>query len=184
MRPEKDGFGFGAVSATELDLGQGDAEKVLLDLDREIEELESSLRVVSSQLKAASLRKERQQRSDRLDRLRRELFVAERQLQQAEEEEQRLVIVKIVSDSIPKYVEGIYHAEVVSIPGMRINQLTNKIQKGHVILDTPISIIHVGTNDVVGMEAGAMLSAYNNLISQIRSKSNTKIVTSALLMSS
>ncbi|MCG8075262.1 MAG: SGNH/GDSL hydrolase family protein [Candidatus Thiodiazotropha taylori] len=95
--------------------------------------------------------------------------------------EQRLVIVKIVSDSIPKYVEGIYHAEVVSIPGMRINQLTNKIQKGHVILDTPISIIHVGTNDVVGMEAGAMLSAYNNLISQIRSKSNTKIVMSALL---
>ena len=82
--PDKDGFG--AVAAADLDPGHEDAEKVLHDLDREIEELETSLKVVHSQLKAASLRKERQQRSDRLDKLRRELFVAEQQLQQAEEE--------------------------------------------------------------------------------------------------
>ena len=48
-------------------------------------------------------------------------------------------------------------------------------------LDKPIAIIHVGTNDVAKMEVGAMLSCYNNLISQIRSKSNTSIVMSALL---
>ena len=95
--------------------------------------------------------------------------------------ERRPILVKIVSDSIPKHVTGIYHAEVISIPGIRINQLTNKIQKGHVSLDTPISIIHVGTNDVAGMDAGAMLSCYKNLISQIRGISSTKIVMSALL---
>ena len=41
----------------------------------------------------------------------------------------------------------------------------------------------MGTNDVAKKEVGAMLSCYNNLISQIRSKSNTSIVMSALLPS-
>ena len=76
---------------------------------------------------------------------------------------------------------GIRHSEVVSFPGIRINQLANKIEKGHLDLDKPVSIIHVGTNDVVYMEAGAMLSCYNNLISLIRKKSSTRIVISALL---
>ena len=48
-------------------------------------------------------------------------------------------------------------------------------------LDKPIAIFHIGTNDVVKMEIGAMLSCYNNIISQIRRKSNTSIVMSALL---
>ena len=48
-------------------------------------------------------------------------------------------------------------------------------------LGKPISIVHVGTNDVVAMETGALLSCFNNLISQIRKKSNTAIVMSALL---
>ena len=64
---------------------------------------------------------------------------------------------------------------------IRINQLAYKIEKGYLSLDKPIAIIHVGTNDVAKMEVGAMLSCYNNLISQIRSKSNTSIVMSALL---
>ena len=43
---------FGAVAAAGLDLGHESADKVLHDLDREIEVLESSLREVNSQLKA------------------------------------------------------------------------------------------------------------------------------------
>lgn len=89
--------------------------------------------------------------------------------------------VTIISDSIPKHVTDIRHAEVVALPGIHINQLTNKIQKGHVVLDRAISIVHVGTNDINSMNAGAMLSSFNNLISQIRIKSNTAIVMSAIL---
>ena len=47
--PEKDVFG--AVAAAGLNLGHGSADKVLHDLDREIEVPESSLREVNSQLK-------------------------------------------------------------------------------------------------------------------------------------
>ena len=76
----------GARAATS-DLGhEGEQEKLLSDLDREIEELETSLNEVSSQLKQASLKKEKKQRMDRLDKLRRELFVAEQQLRKTEEE--------------------------------------------------------------------------------------------------
>ena len=56
------------------------------DLDRETEELESSLREVNSRLKAASLGKEQKKITDRLARLRNELFVSEQQLQKSEEE--------------------------------------------------------------------------------------------------
>ena len=53
--------------ATATYLGQ---EKLLSDLDWEIEELETSLNDVSSQLKQTSLKKEKKQRNDRLDKLR------------------------------------------------------------------------------------------------------------------
>ena len=89
--------------------------------------------------------------------------------------------MQIISDSIAKHVTDIRHSEVIAFPGIHINHLANKIEKGHFYLDKPVSIIHVGTNDVVHMEAEAMLSCFNNLISQIRKKSNTSIVMSALL---
>ena len=77
----------GARAATASALGhEGEQEKLLSDLDREIEELETSLNEVSSQLKQASLKKEKKQRMNRLDKLRRELFVAEQQLRKTEEE--------------------------------------------------------------------------------------------------
>ena len=68
------------------DLGHEDAARSLLNLDREIEALETSIREVNSQLKAASLRKEHKLRTERLTRLKRELFVVEQQLQKSEEE--------------------------------------------------------------------------------------------------
>ena len=59
---EEDVMGVGAVSAAGSDLGHESAEKVLHDLDREIEELEASIREVNSQLKAASLKKQQKER--------------------------------------------------------------------------------------------------------------------------
>ena len=100
-----------------------------------------------------------------------QLFVSER----------RPIKVQIISDSISKHVPDIHHTEVKAFPGTHINQLANKIETGHLYLDKPIPIIHVGTNDVVTIETGAMLSCFNNLILQIRKKSNTAIVMSALL---
>ena len=91
------------------------------------------------------------------------------------------VKVLILSDSIPKHVTDIRHTEVLALPGIHINQLANKIEKGHRVLDKPISIVHVGTNDIHSMDAGAILRSFNNLISQIRRKSSTDIVMSALL---
>ena len=135
-----------------------DTARSLLDLDREIKALETSIREVNSQLKAASLRKERKLRTERLTRLKRELFVVGQQLQKSEEEERQPIKVQIISDSIAKHVTDNHHSEVIAFPGIHINQLANKIEKGHFYLDKPVSIIHVGTNDVVHMEAGAMLS--------------------------
>ena len=68
------------------DLVHEDAAQSLLDLDREIEALETSIREVNSQLKAASRRKERKLKTDRLTKLKRELFFTEQQLQKSEEE--------------------------------------------------------------------------------------------------
>ena len=62
------------------------AEKEIEVLDREIIELETSIIKAKSCLKEVSVRKERKERSDRVAKLRRELFVAEQQLQKAEEE--------------------------------------------------------------------------------------------------
>ena len=41
--------------------------------------------------------------------------------------------VKIISDSIEKHATDNLHSEVtaVLVPGIHINQLTNKIEKGH-----------------------------------------------------
>ena len=91
------------------------------------------------------------------------------------------VKVQIVSDSIAKYVEGIRQTEVISFPGININQLAYKIDKEHLVLDKKVVILHVGTNNIEKMETGAILSAFNNLISSIRRRSDPMIVISSIL---
>ena len=81
------------------------------------------------------------------------------------------VKVQIISDSIAKCVEGIQHAEVQAFPSININQLAYKNNKGHLVLDKPIAIFQVGTNNIETMESGAILSAFNNLNTSIRQKS-------------
>ena len=69
-------------------LGHEDAVQSLLDLDRVIEALETSIREVNSQSKAAPLQKESKIRTDRLRKLKRELFIAKQLLQKSEEEDE------------------------------------------------------------------------------------------------
>lgn len=79
--PEKED---GASKSSKITSGASDLTvKEISDLDREIDELETSIVQVKSRLKEASLPKERRERSDRVAKLRRELFVAEQQLQPA-----------------------------------------------------------------------------------------------------
>ena len=83
----------------------------------------------------------------------------------------------LVSDSIAKYVEGIRQTEVISFPGIIINQLAYKIDKGHLVLDKNVLIFHVDTNNIEKMETSTILSVFNNLISSIRRKRDPMIVT-------
>ena len=47
-------------------------------------------------------------------------------------------------------------------------------------MDKPIAIFHVGTNNIETMDPGAILCAFNNLITSIRQKSATLIVISSI----
>ena len=50
------------------------------------------------------------------------------------------------------------------------------------VLDKKVVILHVGTNNIEKMETGAILSAFNNLISSIRQKSDPMIVISSIMV--
>ena len=74
------------------------------------------------------------------------------------------------------FENGTRQTEVISFPGININQLAYKIDKGHLVLDKKVVILHVEK-----METWAILSAFNNLISSIRRKSDPMIVISSIL---
>ena len=85
LSPGRRGAG-GILAAATGDLDQPSAQKGLADLDREIEKLESSIKKVKSQLKESSMRNEKKQRTERIAKLRKELIVAEQQLEKSQEE--------------------------------------------------------------------------------------------------
>ena len=89
--------------------------------------------------------------------------------------------MQIISDSMSKYVTDIRHTEVLTFLGINVNRLSNKIRTGNLILDKTFTIIHVGTDDVASMDVGSISSSYNDLISLIKQRSNTKIVVSSIL---
>ena len=64
----------GILAAATGDLDQPSAQKGLADLDREIEKLESSIKKVKSQ-KESSMRKEKKQRTKRIAKLERCLWL-------------------------------------------------------------------------------------------------------------
>ena len=74
----------GTFDTSQCDSGR-QSSTALKVLDQEIHELETSIKKVKSQLKETSIRKAKQLRSEKVAKLRRELFLAEQQLQKAEE---------------------------------------------------------------------------------------------------
>ena len=113
-------------------------------------------------------------------KLRKELFLAEQQLQKAEESDIP-IRVAIVCDSIPKYVTDIRGAEIIPFKGININGVSAQIQNKSLILDKEFTIFHVGTNDIPHLDKGPILSSFNNLIAIVRGHSKTKIVFSSVL---
>ena len=80
-----------------------------------------------------------------------------------------------------KHVADIRHAELLAFPGINISRLSNKIQSGHLVLDKHFTVIHVGTNDIQSLDAGAIISSYNILITVVRQFSSTSIVMSSII---
>ena len=74
----------GTFDTSQCDSGR-QSSTALKVLDQEIHELETSIKKVKSQLKETLIRKAKQLRSEKVAKLRRELFLAEQQLQKAEE---------------------------------------------------------------------------------------------------
>ena len=73
----------GTFDTSQCDLGR-QSSTALRVWDQEIHQLETSIKKVKSQLKEALIRKAKQLRSERVTKLRKELFLAEKTFQKAE----------------------------------------------------------------------------------------------------
>ncbi|XP_045159243.1 uncharacterized protein LOC123524817 [Mercenaria mercenaria] len=98
------------------------------------------------------------------------------------------VMVHIISDSIAKDVGGIWHTKVIAFPGIGITRLSVRIQSSPYLVSKPVTIIHVGTNDINPRNPNEeysvddIISFYNNMITLIRNVNpHTHIVFSSIL---
>lgn len=67
-------------------------------------------------------------------------------------------------------------------PGASISRLQHKIQTNRASLHFKFTILFVGTNDLASsLETEEIASLYNNLVTYIQSKSNTKIIVCGIL---
>ena len=89
--------------------------------------------------------------------------------------------MSIISDSIAKHVRDIRNARVLAFPGINISRLSARLQRNPSLLSAPFSVIHVGTNDVHNLSEDEFMSDFNNLITIIRSVSDTNILLSSIL---
>lgn len=81
-----------------------------------------------------------------------------------------------------KHVSGIRDTEIFAFPGINITRLNRKITQGLVDLSSQYIILHVGTNDISSsLLEDEIVAMYNDLISVVRSKSDCKILVSAIL---
>ena len=97
-------------------------------------------------------------------------------------------MVHIISDSIAKDVDGIWHTKVSPFPGINLARLSSRIQNTPSLVAKPFTLIHVGTNDIISRNSSddysveEIISFYNNLITIIRDiNADTHIVFSAIL---
>lgn len=79
-------------------------------------------------------------------------------------------------------MNGIYHTNIQSFPGATISRLQHKIAINKASIDSKFTILMIGTNDIASSySVDEIMSLYENLITYIKSRSNTKIIMSAII---
>lgn len=66
-------------------------------------------------------------------------------------------------------------------PGATVGRITSLIQQGKASIHYPHTILHVGTNNVANKTVAEFIAEYTNLLTVIRSQSDTKPLVSAIL---
>ena len=88
----------------------------------------------------------------------------------------------ILSDSMAMHISGINHTTVQTFPGATLSRLQSKILSHKASIDYKYTILLIGTNDIASsLSVGQILSLFENLITVIRSRSNTKLIISAII---
>ena len=88
----------------------------------------------------------------------------------------------ILSDSMAKHISGINHTTVQAFPAATLSRLQSKILSHKASIDYKYTILLIGTNDIASsLSVGQLLSLFENLITVIRSRSNTKLIISAII---
>lgn len=81
-----------------------------------------------------------------------------------------------------KYVSGINNTTIQAFPGATISKLQRLIASNRASINFKYTVLLIGTNDIPSsLSVGEIMSFYENLITYIRSRSNTKIIISGIL---
>lgn len=94
----------------------------------------------------------------------------------------RPLTITILSDSMAKHVTGVRNATIQSFPGATISKLQQLIATKKASISYKYTILLIGTNDVPSRRSiGEIMSFYENLVTFIKSNSNTKLIISAII---
>ena len=74
----------------------------------------------------------------------------------------------IVSDLIAKYVIDIQSTEVIHCPGISTNGSASVLRSGQLVLGKQFTMFHVGINGTPHFDEGAILSCYNDFVTNRR----------------
>lgn len=81
-----------------------------------------------------------------------------------------------------KHITGIRNTSVQSFPGATISKLQHLIATKKASISYKYTILLIGTNDIPSHRSiGEIMSSYENLITFIKTNSNTKIIISAII---
>lgn len=81
-----------------------------------------------------------------------------------------------------KHVSGLHCTTVQAFPGATISRLQNKIATYRASINFKHTILLIGTNDMSSsMSIGEIMSHYENLVTFIRSRSDTNLIISGII---
>lgn len=151
------------------------------NLNKDISEMEKSIQETEKQLVEIGNKKRVQMKKDKLQQMKKKLDRSQKKLKAAEEA-RRPVTVTILSDSMAKHVTGVRDTIIQSFPGATISKLQQFIASKKASINYKYTILLIGTNDIPSHRSvGEIMSFYENLITFIKSNSNTKLIVSAII---